>query len=40
MIRSILQRLFASPTVVVTAERIRGSYSQGKQDKPGVWWKA
>jgi hypothetical protein len=39
MIRSILQRLFASPTVVVTAERIRGSYSSGRKDSPGVWYK-
>ncbi len=40
MIRRFLAQLFSSSVVVATSDRIRGNMSQGRQDKPGVWWKA
>ncbi len=39
MIRRFLSRLFSSSVVVATSDRIRGNQSQGRQDKPGIWYK-
>lgn len=39
MLKSLFAALFTKVSVHSSAKAIRGSYSQGSQDRPGVWWK-
>ena len=40
MVKVLFQRIFNKAEVAVSAERIRGNLSQGRTDRPGVWYKA
>lgn len=38
--KSFFKNLFSRNVVVATSDKIKGSYSQGSRDSPGVWWKS
>lgn len=40
MLKFILKRLNGKYEVYSTSDAIRGNLSQGRKDKPGVWYKA
>jgi hypothetical protein len=40
MIKAILQHFFIKGTKVASSKMIHGNMSNGRQDSPGVWWKA
>ena len=39
MFKSLLAALFTKVSVHSKANAIRGTYSHGSQDRPGVWWR-
>jgi hypothetical protein len=39
MLKSLFASLFAKVAVHSKAKAIRGTYSMGNADRPGVWWK-
>ena len=38
MITSFLRNIFSKKTVVATSSKIKGYYSHGSKDSPGIWW--
>jgi hypothetical protein len=39
MLKSLFASLFTKVAVHSKAKAIRGTFSQGSQDRPGVWWR-